>query len=313
MNRREFLLSAASAALLSHPARAAEKPNGVPAIDTHVHFYDPTRPEGVPWPRPSEALLYAPHLPDKFRAASASLNVLGTIVVEASPWVEDNQWLLDLAETTPEVVGIVGNLRLGQPEFITQLRRFTGNPLFRGIRVGLGALKDSRLPAVAADFTRLADADLSLDVLGRGPIIDATLRLVRDWPTLRIIVNHLPFPEWDGDVRALRTALVELSRHKNVYVKVSDVARRANNRVIEDPTYYRPALDVLFKLFGPDRVVHASNWPVSERAAPYATVHRIVADYFETKGRAAAESYFWRNSFAAYRWIPRGPSAILHP
>jgi len=92
MNRREFLLSAASAALLSHPARAAEKPNGVPAIDTHVHFYDPTRPEGVPWPRPSEALLYAPHLPDKFRAASASLNVLGTIVVEASPWVEDNQW-----------------------------------------------------------------------------------------------------------------------------------------------------------------------------------------------------------------------------
>ncbi|HRE83168.1 MAG TPA: amidohydrolase family protein, partial [Opitutaceae bacterium] len=130
---------------------------------------------------------------------------------------------------------------------------------------------------------------------------------------LRIIVNHLPFPEWDGKPEELRAALKPVSVHKNVYIKVSDVVRRVNGKYVEDVEYYRPALDVLFDLFGPDRVVHATNWPVSERVAPYAVVQKIVADYFGSKGRQVEERYFWRNSHAAYRWLARGTAAHLKP
>ncbi len=313
MNRREFILSAASAALLPPAVAAAEKSAGVPVIDSHVHFYDPTRPEGVPWPPATDTLIYAPHLPEKFRAVSAPFRVVGTVVVEASPWVEDNQWLLELARTTPEIVGIVGNLPLGRPEFAALLRRFAANPLFRGIRVGPAALKEIGRPAVADDLSRLADAGLSLDVIGRGPILEATRRIARDWPDLRIIINHLPFPEWDGDLGSLKSGLAEFSLRKNVFIKVSYVVRRVGNQVVTDPAHYRPALDALYDLFGPDRVVYASDWPASEHIAPYATVHKIVAEYFAAKGQSAAEKYFWRNSFTAYRWIPRGPSAALKP
>src|SRR5687768_13773552 len=62
----------------------------VPAIDTHTHFYDPRRPQGVPWPPKNNELLYRPHLPADVRALAEPLGVVGTVIVEASAWLEDN-------------------------------------------------------------------------------------------------------------------------------------------------------------------------------------------------------------------------------
>ena len=73
-----------------------------------------------------------------------------------------------------------------------------------------------------------------------------------------------------------------------------------------DVAYYAPTVDVLWDAFGVDRLVYGSNWPVSERFADYATVQRIVSQYFNAKGVVAAEKYFWRNATAAYKWLDRG-------
>ena len=70
-------------------------------IDTHTHFYDPYRPEGVPWPPRDDALLYRRVLPEDYKAVAVPEGVTGTVVVEASEWVEDNGWILDLAATEP--------------------------------------------------------------------------------------------------------------------------------------------------------------------------------------------------------------------
>ena len=311
MTRRELILAAAAAALLPRGGRSAGLPHLVPVIDTHTHFYDTDRPGGVPWPPKSEAVLYSPHLPSDFRQATDGLNVFGTVVVEASPRVEDNQWILDLARDEPAIVGFVGNLQPGQVAFAADLKRFTANPLFRGLRFGLGALKNLGEAATDSDLTRVVDAGLAIDVIGRLPIIEPTLRLARRWPSLRIVIDHLPFADWDGSVPAMKSALNELAAQPNVYAKVSEIVRRANGRPITEPGFYRPGLDALLELFGPDRVLYGSNWPVSERVAPYATVHRVATEYFATRGVVLAEKFFWRNSFAAYRWIPRGAAADL--
>ena len=60
-------------------------------IDTHIHLYDPTRPQGVPWPPKTEALLYRPVLPGAYAEMVRPLGVTGAVVVEASGWLEDNQ------------------------------------------------------------------------------------------------------------------------------------------------------------------------------------------------------------------------------
>ena len=124
ITRRTFLAQAALAAI---PLRAAE-PTRI--VDTHTHFYDPTRPEGVPWPDPNDALLYRKVMPAEYRKLAEPHGVRGTVVVEASPWVEDNQWLLDLAAREPFILGIVGNLDPLAADFATNLARFAKTQSF---------------------------------------------------------------------------------------------------------------------------------------------------------------------------------------
>ena len=104
-------------------------------IDTHTHFYDPSRPQGVPWPSKGDAVLYRTVLPAEYKRFAEALGVGGTVVVEASPWLEDNQFILDLAMDEPFILGLCGNLPPGENSFKQHLSRFTKNPLFRGIRI----------------------------------------------------------------------------------------------------------------------------------------------------------------------------------
>ena len=64
-------------------------------------------------------------------------------------------------------------------------------------------------------------------------------------------------------------------------------------------------LDAMRAMFGPERLIYASNWPVSERFAPLATVQGIVGDYFHSLGRRAEEQVFAQSAKAAYRWVRR--------
>ena len=64
---------------------AAPRQEAFTVIDTHTHFYDPTRAEGVPWPDREDKLLYRQVLPKDYRALPVPKPVTGTVVVEASP------------------------------------------------------------------------------------------------------------------------------------------------------------------------------------------------------------------------------------
>ena len=278
-------------------------------IDTHTHFYDPTRPQGVPWPSPKEKLLYRPVLPEHYKALAVPEGVTGTVVVEASPWVEDNQWILDLAEKDPFIVGHVGNLRLGAEGFKANLERFAANPLFRGIRVGGSVIGGLLRAGQLDDLEMLAARDLELDLLLGPADLPATRKLAERLPELRLVLNHIAGVRIDG--RAPDSAWVEgiqgAAAHSNIFCKVSALVEMTGQRPA--PTnldYYIPTLDVLWRAFGEDRLIYGSNWPVCEPFASYATVQRLVREYFGGKGPEASEKYFWKNAQAAYRWVKRG-------
>lgn len=312
MTRRDFLRTstAASTALLGASSLLAAAP-AIPAIDTHIHLYDPSRPAGVPWPPKTEPILYKPHLPADFRPLAAAAHVVGAVVVEASEWVEDNAWLLDLARNETAIVGVVGQLRPGRPAFATDLRRFTANPLFRGLRLRTSDVNGISQPATAADLRRVADAGLAIDVLGGAAVLAPAVALARTFPSLPVVIDHLPFKDWDGNVGALHTAVAASAAQRNIVIKISEVARLRGGELVTDPAFYQPALDALLERFGPERVMFGSNWPVSNRVAPYASIHGLVARYFSAQPRAVAEAYFWRTSLATYRWQKRGAAAAL--
>ncbi len=300
----------ASASRAASPQPAADA-SGFTVIDTHTHFYDPTRPEGVPWPPRSDKLLYRRVLPPDYRGLAVPRPVTGTVVVEASSWLEDNQWVLDLAAHEPFIVGFVGNLPVGTKQCAGHLKRFAANRVFRGIR-----LTDRRLegkledPAFVSDLKLLADYELSLDLVGGRGILNAADQLASKMTSLRIIIDHLAGLVVDGKappadwMEAMRT----LARRPNIYCKLSGLVEgtgRRDGSAPRDVEFYRTVLDAMREIFGFERLLYASNWPVSEQFAPLSTVQGIVADYVASHGRRAEELVFSRSAKAAYRWVQR--------
>ncbi len=270
-------------------------------IDTHIHFYDPRRKDGIPWPPADDKVLYKPVLPPLFASTATPVGVTGAVVIEASPRLEDNQWVLDLVKGNPLIVAYVGNIEAGTPAFAANLARFRKNKLFRGIRI----FDEKFVAGVSSqafmdDLKRLADADLSLDAIGEADTkwLAPLLTVAEKVPGLRIVINHMPEepPAWKVEqIRAL-------AKHPQVCCKVSGVLKTVGNKVPTDSASYRAALDQLWELFGPDRVLYGSNWPKSDHLAPYATILKVVKDYVEPKGAAASEKFFSQNAKAFYKW-----------
>jgi predicted TIM-barrel fold metal-dependent hydrolase len=276
----------------------------IPIVDTHIHLFDTARPQGVPWPDKNDAVLYKPALPARYRKVTQGLGVAAAIEIECSPWLEDNQWVLDVAAKDSIIVGVMGDLEPGHPRFRAQLERLAHNPLFRGIRYGnlwgrdLGA--ELEKPEFIRGLTALAEAGLVLDTANPTPALMADVaRLTDRVPNLRVVLDHLP--QLDPSTANLR----ELGKRPQVYAKVSGVLRRVSGRVPLDTNFYRGRLDEIWDVFGPDRLMYGSDWPNSDPLGTYAQVLKIVQEYFHAKGTAAAERYFWKNSIAAYRWIKR--------
>src|SRR5262245_19874665 len=167
LTRRDFLgagIGAAGCALLSGGGALAKEDESLPRVDCHTHFYDPSRPEGVPWPGKEDQVLYRTVLPRHFLEQASPLGIKKIIVVEASPRVDDNAWLLQLASANSSIAGVVGNLAPGKPGFDENLKRFAANVIFRGIRIGHDALRTGlRQPEFRADVRRLAESGLALD------------------------------------------------------------------------------------------------------------------------------------------------------
>ena len=92
----------------------------------------------------------------------------------------------------------------------------------------------------------------------------------------------------------------------NVCMKVSALTEKsAEQPAPGDVGYCRPALDAVWNAFGGERLFYGSNWPVCERAAPYATGFGIVREYFDGRGAEAAERFFWKNARASCEWPDR--------
>ena len=116
----------------------------IPVVDTHIHLYDTNRPEGLPWPPPSDKVLYRPVLTDDFNAVAKKNGIQATVIVEASAWLADNQWVLDLVKKEPErYIGLVGSLGIGKPRFAENLKKLSQDSRFVGIRMRERPQKDA--------------------------------------------------------------------------------------------------------------------------------------------------------------------------
>jgi L-fuconolactonase len=317
MQRREFLsLGAAIAGSWAAKQVAHALPRKPPVIDTHIHLFDPGRPGGVPWPEKTDTALYQAALPERYAGIARPFGVVGAIVIEASPLASDNDWVLRAAANHPLIVGMVGDLIPATPTYQQDLERLHANPLFLGIRYGnlwgRNLALDAQKPGFLPGLRMLADQGLVLDSANPDLTLIRAISAVADHiPELRIVIDHLPsmaVPAQPAARDEYWSLLRQLAKNKNVFVKLSEVAlARSEQTAPVPPNFNQERLEELWRVFGEDHVLYASDWPNSDHHATYEETFSIVRNFVEGKGSVAAEKFFWKNSVAAYRWQQREP------
>lgn len=277
-------------------------------IDTHVHIYNPFRSEGAPWPDPKNALLYRPTLPVHLRAQAVPDGVVGALVVEASAWVSDNQWILDLAADEPFILGLVGRLEPDDGYFERDLERFAAQPLFRGVRFWGDYFADLSAHGFVDKMRQLAERGLVLDVNFPRAAADGFFKLLEQVPELKVVIEHVGQVPVNGQ-RPPQQWLDWMERaaeHPQTSMKVSALMEHcAEQPAPAELDSYRPALDAMWDLFGAERVLFGSNWPVCERAGTYARCVALVRQYCQERGAEAGNAFFAGNAQAVYGIQPR--------
>lgn len=313
MRRREFLEKISWGTAVAWAAASCRSP-GNPSVappvvvDSHIHFYDPERPGGVPWPPPGDTQLYRRVLPSEYLSKAEPLGIGGAVLVEASPRPEDNDWMLDLAASHPFILGVVGNLDLTASDFRGRLDRLVGHPKFCGLRISGDQLNRHIDDAdYLGRMQQLEKAGVVLDILGGSSMLISVGRLAKLFPGLRLVVDHMANPPIDGLPAPLlwRQNMQIAATQPNVFCKLSGLVENVpSNRpdLRRKPANFYPVVDSLWELFGEDRLVFGSNWPVSEKFASLAHVVALADAVIASRGARAGEKVFYENSRRLYGW-----------
>lgn len=283
-----------------------------PIIDTHIHFYQVTRPGGVPWPAPKQELLYRDILPADYKALAKPHGVVACGIVEASPLHQDNFWVLQVIEKDKFFPFLVAQLEIGSPNFSKNLKELLRNERVVGVRCFLWSPTLTLDPQQISEVRQLEKHGLVLDLVSRGTTNPKALvsGLAHAAPKLRIVLDHLagargatPTPAWELEMRRLADL------HPNVYVKFSSFFDMYNLDPGEEMSWdspkdlaaYQAHFDVLLSAFGADRLIWGSNWPVCELGGTFGEQIRLAEAFLAPHGHGVRDKVMYRNAKAVYR------------
>ncbi len=233
-------------------------------IDAHHHLWKYTD-EDYGWIPPGSPIVRDFLVPD-LEAAAKTAGVEGTVVVQARQTVEESDWLLSLADSTELILGVVGWVPLVDPDVAGVLGRLAAHEKFKGVRHVLQGEADEYF--TRDDFHRglalLPDLDLRYDLLLFQRQLPAAIQLVDRQPDLGIIIDHIAKPEIrKGSVDPVwKAGMSELAKRDHILgVKVSGMVTEVLDPEIDEATL-RAYFETTLELFGADRVMFGTDWPV---------------------------------------------------
>lgn len=240
-------------------------------IDAHQHFWKIDRND-YGWITPEIPVLFRDYLPSDLEPHLLKHGISHTILVQAAPTVEETEYILGLSEHTDSIAGVIGWLDLGNPSFKAQYRQFCRHPKFTGIRVMIQEMDDPRIllstPYVEA-LSYFAEENLPVDLLVLADQLPQLAELLQRVPGLRGVIDHLAKPPIaSGSLEPWRTHMAEIAQYPGIYCKLSGMVTEADPEgwTQEDFSAY---VHAVLDLFGPDRLMFGSDWPVCLMAATY--------------------------------------------
>ncbi len=262
-------------------------------VDAHQHFWQVGRFD-YPWMTSDLGILYRDYLPSEPQSGVDKI-----VVVQASNSVAESLWLLELADENSFIAGVVGWVDLTSAD--NQLADLTRYAKFKGVRhLVESEPSDDWLiqPSVLAGLQRLSEYGLSYDLLVHTRHLRHVRTVAEECPDLRLVIDHLAkppiakhgFAEWAREFKPLAS-------YPNMHCKLSGLVTEADwsSWTTDD---LRPYVEYALELFGPQRLIFGSDYPVCLLAASYS---RVLESFQEIVGDEHSELIFRENARTFYR------------
>ncbi|MEO6920834.1 MAG: amidohydrolase family protein [Collimonas sp.] len=238
-------------------------------IDAHQHFWLLANRAGQ-WPPAELAQIHRDFLPAELAPLLQQHGITGSVLVQSLPSMSDTLFMLSLAEKNAFIHAVVGWCDLKAAHAEQQIGLLASHPKMRGLRPMLQDLADDWIadPLLAPAIGAMQRHRLSLDALILPRHLPALLEFARRYPDLPIVIDHAAKPQIaSAQLEPWRTHISQLADLPQVYCKLSGLVTEAASewKIAQLQPYAAHVLDV----FGAERVIWGSDWPVVNLAADY--------------------------------------------
>ena len=242
-------------------------------IDAHQHFWNPARGD-YDWMPMDNEILARPYAPVDLAPHLKSHGIDATILVQAAATVHETEYMLGIADTTAFVAGVVGWIDFENRVDLKTLKRLSKHPKFKGVRPMIQDIPDVNWMLrddVQWAFRAICDLDLTFDALGFPPHLENFLTILKRYPDMRVVIDHCMKPQIrdhsDENFRFWADGMGRLAEETGAFCKFSALVTEASPGWTSQDL--RPYADQIISVFGADRVMWGSDWPVCRLAASY--------------------------------------------
>jgi L-fuconolactonase len=271
-------------------------------IDSHQHFwrYDSGR-DG--WITDEMSILKRDFMPEDLIPELRLNQMDGCIAVQADQAERETMFLLALAAEHQEIKGVVGWVDLSSPALAERLEYFSKFEKLCGFRHIAQSEPDDRF-LVREDFIRgirqLRRLNYTFDILVYPRQLPAAIELVEKIPDQRFVLDHMAKPGIRaGEIEWWTRQMRVLAANPNVYCKASGLVTEADWHNWLD-SEFTPYLDAVFDVFGPDRIMFGSDWPVCLLAGTYGKVKELLSKYVRQLPIDQQKKIFGLNAVSFY-------------
>ena len=263
-------------------------------IDSHQHFWQLGRFD-YPWMSSDLGVLYRDYLPKDLAPILARNGIDQTVLVQASNSVEETRWLLELADANPFIAGVVGWVDLMNPDF-----ELYSHPKFKGVRhLVESEPNDDWLiqPSVLSGLKKLSTYDLLVHTRH----LKYLPQVAESCPELQFVIDHLAKPPIArNEIKEWSDAMKPVAAFPNIQCKLSGLVTEANWTLWQTDDL-RPYVDHALNLFGADRMMFGSDYPVCLLASSYDRVLGSFQELLKDLSNEDRDKIFSQNAQRFYR------------
>lgn len=279
-----------------------DKKKGSFRVDAHQHFWIYNQKE-YKWIGLSMRELQRNFLPSHLIKEFKKNGIDFCVSVQARQTLQETKWLLELAQNNSFIKGIVGWVDLKSNSVEKDLEQFAAYKNFKGVRHVLQDEDDDRYmlqPDFKQGLRKLEKYGLTYDILIYPRQIKYACVLVSELPQQKFIVDHLAKPLIkEGKIETWKKDMQELAKADNVFCKLSGMVTEANWNSWKQEDFV-PYMETLLGIFGPNRLLFGSDWPVCTVAAKYEQVLGIATHFIHSLSQAEQAHVMGQNAIEFY-------------